>query len=181
MKHFLTLLALGLLAGCGGSTTDTPSPDGGGDASTDANSDASTDTLVDTATDTCTLDARDSATNTCAAAGGTCVAVTPTSSCPTGTHASTDAAIACPGVGATCCVPNTDGGTPDGGTGPEAKCLASGGSVGKALCCGSTSDFPDTCSSGGCGCAPSSSHEVKVCTCPSGKCFNGSTCVASGG
>jgi hypothetical protein len=71
--------------------------------------------------------------------------------------------------------PTPDGGADaadDGGGGPEALCTQTGGTVGTQLCCGSVTDFPDTCGVGNCGCSPSASHEVQVCTCPSGKCFS---------
>jgi hypothetical protein len=63
-----------------------------------------------------------------------------------------------------------------GASGPAASCVASGGTVGMQLCCGATPDFPNTCSIGACGCAPSSSHQVSVCNCPSGTCFDGTAC-----
>lgn len=62
----------------------------------------------------------------------------------------------------------------------EVKCTSTGGTVGTALCCASASDFPNRCLTGACGCAPSSSKDVKVCNCPSGKCFDGTGCVAGG-
>ena len=58
----------------------------------------------------------------------------------------------------------------DGG-GAAALCTQTGGTVGTQLCCGSVTDFPDTCGVGNCGCSPSASHEVQVCTCAAGKCF----------
>ncbi len=60
----------------------------------------------------------------------------------------------------------------------EEACLASGGTVTSALCCTSTGDFPNTCAVGACGCSPDASHEVRVCTCGAGTCFNGSACVS---
>jgi hypothetical protein len=47
-----------------------------------------------------------------------------------------------------------------------------------AACGGETStgDFPNMCTTGPCGCAPSSSHDVKICQCPGGKCFDGTKC-----
>ena len=71
--------------------------------------------------------------------------------------------------------PAQDGGADaagDAGGGPEALCTQTGGTVGTQLCCGSVTDFPDTCGVGNCGCSPSSSHEVQVCTCAAGKCFS---------
>jgi len=59
----------------------------------------------------------------------------------------------------------------------ELACMNSGGTVGTSLSCMSAGDFPGTCATGGCGCGPLDNHEVKVCNCPPGKCFDGSTCV----
>ena len=60
---------------------------------------------------------------------------------------------------------------------PETGCVESGGTVGTGLCCTAVADFPDTCLVGACGCAPEDSHEVAVCECPEGTCFNGNRCV----
>jgi hypothetical protein len=57
-------------------------------------------------------------------------------------------------------------------------CINSGGTVGTFLCCASSGDFPNTCVIGACGCSPENSHEVKVCDCPEGTCFDGMSCVA---
>ena len=62
-------------------------------------------------------------------------------------------------------------------TGKEQACINSGGTVGTSMCCKSASDFPNNCLIGACGCAPINSHEVKVCNCPQGKCFDGNACV----
>jgi hypothetical protein len=59
----------------------------------------------------------------------------------------------------------------------EAGCLASGGTVGEGLCCGSVDDFPSTCVLGACACSAEFSHAVKTCTCPDGMCFNGTACM----
>ena len=59
----------------------------------------------------------------------------------------------------------------------EEGCLTSGGTVTTATCCASTSDFPDTCAIGACGCSPNASHAVRVCQCSAGNCFNGTQCV----
>jgi len=77
---------------------------------------------------------------------------------------------------------NVAGSSGMGGAGLESSCTQSGGTVMTALCCGltSTGDFPPNCAIGGCGCAPSASHEVKICSCPNGLCFDGHACVASG-
>jgi hypothetical protein len=87
--------------------------------------------------------------------------------------AGTDAAIAD--------AARADGTAGEGGGGDAAGCTGSGGQVGTATCCAGTSDFPNTCPTqvGGCGsCAPSASHEVKVCACARTDCFNGTSCVA---
>ena len=59
----------------------------------------------------------------------------------------------------------------------EELCINSGGTVTTQLCCGSVGDFPNTCLIGACGCSPSNSHEVKVCNCGEGKCWDGTNCV----
>jgi hypothetical protein len=65
--------------------------------------------------------------------------------------------------------------TSDGGL--AERCTASGGTVGMSLCCASVSDFPNLCTTGACGCAPTSSRMVMVCNCPEGRCFNGTACA----
>ncbi len=60
----------------------------------------------------------------------------------------------------------------------EEACLYSGGTVATALCCQSTSDFPNLCIVGACGCSPDNSHEIKICDCGQDRCFNGEECVA---
>lgn len=55
-------------------------------------------------------------------------------------------------------------------------CTAGGATVGMLLCCNATGDFPNLCAIGACGCAPNSSHMVRVCVCPGQKCWNGTTC-----
>lgn len=84
-----------------------------------------------------------------------------------------------------------DAGTADAGTGDAgaaqdaaaadggaaARCVASGGTVGTALCCASAGDFPNLCLTGPCGCAPASSHSVMVCTCPGAMCFDATACT----
>jgi hypothetical protein len=59
----------------------------------------------------------------------------------------------------------------------EEGCLTSGGTVTTATCCASTADFPDTCAIGACGCPPTASHDVRVCHCGTGSCFNGTKCA----
>jgi hypothetical protein len=46
-----------------------------------------------------------------------------------------------------------------------------------ASCCRSADDFPNSCLEGACGCAPDSSHDVQLCTCPADACFDGLECV----
>lgn len=60
---------------------------------------------------------------------------------------------------------------------PEQACVNSGGTVGTGMCCKSVGDFPDTCAVGACACPPDNSHEVKICDCGEGRCYDGNTCV----
>jgi hypothetical protein len=62
-------------------------------------------------------------------------------------------------------------------SGKDQGCTNSGGAVGTSQCCKSSGDFPNTCLIGACGCALTNSHEVKVCNCPAGKCFDGNKCI----
>jgi hypothetical protein len=64
-------------------------------------------------------------------------------------------------------------------TNKERACLISGGTVTTSLCCKTTTDFPNTCLIGACGCSPEYSHEVKVCDCGLDKCFNGIRCQSA--
>lgn len=68
-----------------------------------------------------------------------------------------------------------------GAGGAEAACTKSGGTVSTGQCCQTAVDFPNTCAVGACGCAPASSHQVKVCECPTGTCFDGTECTGAGG
>ena len=77
---------------------------------------------------------------------------------------------------------SSTGGSSSGSSGTggaEALCTQSGGMVMTALCCGSASDFPNECLSGACGCAPAGGHEIKVCSCTEGDCFDGQRCTQS--
>ncbi len=65
-------------------------------------------------------------------------------------------------------------GSGTGGAMPGDLCTNTGGTVGMADCCASASSFPDTCAIGACSCAPSSSHMISVCNCPTGKCYDAS-------
>lgn len=58
-------------------------------------------------------------------------------------------------------------------------CINSGGEITISLCCKSASDYPNLCLIGPCGCALDSSHEIKVCNCGQGKCFDGSACIVT--
>ncbi len=60
----------------------------------------------------------------------------------------------------------------------EQACLRSGGTVTPMQCCNSVRDFPDLCLAGAWGCAAGDSHQIRVCTCGTGMCFNGTACVA---
>jgi hypothetical protein len=61
---------------------------------------------------------------------------------------------------------------------PVEGCIQSGGTVSTGLCCQAVESFPNTCTTGACGCAPDASHEVDVCICPANTCFDGESCVA---
>jgi hypothetical protein len=69
--------------------------------------------------------------------------------------------------------PSSDGYSHLDDRGASDYCTSSGGTVGTQLCCTSASNFRDTCTTavGACGCSPSSSVTVNVCTCPNGGCF----------
>lgn len=56
--------------------------------------------------------------------------------------------------------------------GASTLCASTGGTVSSSSCCQAAGDFPDSCKVGACGCAPASSHTVKTCVCPTGKCFD---------
>jgi hypothetical protein len=60
----------------------------------------------------------------------------------------------------------------------DGSCVESGGTVVSRLCHQSTDYFPNTCLIGGCGCAPASSHPVRVCDCGAERSFDGSRCGA---
>lgn len=62
----------------------------------------------------------------------------------------------------------------------EQACLNSGGKIKTSSCCGSIGDFPNLCLVGACGCSPMYSHEIKICACEEGKCFDGKSCVERG-
>jgi len=59
----------------------------------------------------------------------------------------------------------------------QSACINSGGTITTNMCCLAVGDFPNTCAIGACGCALGDSHEVKVCDCGAGKCFDGNACV----
>ena len=56
-------------------------------------------------------------------------------------------------------------------------CLDSGGEVKISLCCKSSGDYPNLCLVGPCGCSQEGSHNVNICDCGEGKCFDGISCV----
>lgn len=60
----------------------------------------------------------------------------------------------------------------------EKSCIESGGEVLTGSCCLNVGNFPNTCLIGACGCSPTNSHDVKVCNCPEGMCFDGNECSA---
>jgi hypothetical protein len=45
------------------------------------------------------------------------------------------------------------------------------------MCCQAVGDFPNLCLDGPCGCPTEYSHEVKICSCPDNRCFNGQYCL----
>jgi hypothetical protein len=59
----------------------------------------------------------------------------------------------------------------------EKNCIGSGGILTTGWCCKSVSNFPNMCGVGSCGCSLDNSHEVRLCNCGEGKCFDGSRCV----
>jgi hypothetical protein len=79
-----------------------------------------------------------------------------------------------------------DAAKPDALVSPDAAglallCTSTGGEISSGLCCGGATDFPDSCLTGACGCAPSSSHSVATCICKTGACFNRTSgCAVSG-
>ena len=63
-----------------------------------------------------------------------------------------------------------------------ALCISTGGQISSTSCCTSAMDFPDSCLGGACGCAPTYSHMVTTCICPTGSCFTAQTgCGIRGG
>ncbi len=60
----------------------------------------------------------------------------------------------------------------------EVACTNSGGTVATSTCCKSSGNFPNPCLIGACGCSLENSHEVKICDCGDGKCFDGEKCLA---
>jgi hypothetical protein len=60
---------------------------------------------------------------------------------------------------------------------PEDGCKDSRGILSTAKCCTITEDFPNTCFIGACGCSMENSHEVRICDCGEGRCFDGDKCV----
>ena len=56
-------------------------------------------------------------------------------------------------------------------------CINSGGEIKTSLCCKSVGDYPNLCLIGACGCSPENSHQVKICDCIKGECFDGEQCI----
>ena len=65
---------------------------------------------------------------------------------------------------------------PENLTAEEKSCIDSGGTISTSNCCKLTSDFPNSCLIGACGCSLENSKEVKICDCGSG-CWDGTKCV----
>jgi hypothetical protein len=75
------------------------------------------------------------------------------------------------------CVVGTPPADDSGAVDPEQGCVESGGTVVMFECCSGTPEFPDTCSTGACGCSPDDSDPVAGCDCPQGTCFDGVVCI----
>jgi hypothetical protein len=181
------LLATLCLLGVGCSDDPAPATDSGVDVATDLGSDVVADQgVADTGTDVPATDVpRDAGTDVPATdvpvtdVPATDVPATdvPATDVPATDVPATDVPAA--DVPATD-VPATDVPATDGGDVLAARCTATGGTISSGLCCLATGDFPNSCTTGACGCAPGSSHTVQRCTCPTGQCFNPATgCGAS--
>jgi hypothetical protein len=59
--------------------------------------------------------------------------------------------------------------TPDDSVLP---CLQTGGTESTRLCCLGAGPFPDTCRVGPCACPPDASHNMRVCECGVGRCYD---------
>jgi hypothetical protein len=64
---------------------------------------------------------------------------------------------------------------------PAALCTTTGGTVSSSLCCNSATDFPNSCATGACGCAPEYSHTISTCNCATGCFLPGYGCVGPSG
>jgi len=93
-----------------------------------------------------------------------------------GTDAPIDVQVLDPGIDAVDTVVDVaietgaDASSTDGGL--AGLCTSSGGTVTTGLCCASTVDFPNGCTTGACGCSPTSSHTVMTCQCGTALCFD---------
>jgi hypothetical protein len=167
------LLVLGALGLFGTGCFDTPLPaaDSGAPAdvtTTDVGTDVPTDRgAVDTGRDVPVDVARD-AGDTDATATDALAADAPETDAPAADAPAADA----PETDAATDAPATDAPTTDGGDELAQRCTSTGGTIDTSLCCMSAGDFPNRCAIGACSCAPASSHTVRVCSCPSGMCFN---------
>ncbi len=168
-RHFFLglLSSLALAAGCS-DPTPPPALDAAADVTADVTADVSSDTATDVQSDTATDAQSDAATD---AQSDTAT----DAQSDTATDAAADVATDTAADAATDA--QSDGAT-DGGL--AAACTASGGTVSSSLCCLSSGDFPNNCAVGSCSCAPTASHTVMTCQCPSGRCWNGSACVSGG-
>lgn len=71
-----------------------------------------------------------------------------------------------------------DGGVSDAAVNNAALCTATGGTIKTQTCCASTTDFPNSCLVGACGCDPATGHDISVCICPTGCFVPGEGCFA---
>lgn len=154
--------------------------DGGVDAGTDAGNDAGLDAGLDGGTDgglaaLCLGTGGNISTAACCLSTSDFPNLCTVGACGCAPANSHDVQVCACGTGcfdpAVGCVrpdAGVDGGA-DGGA--EGLCLGTGGTVVESLCCLATSDFPNLCAVGACGCAPGSSHQVRTCSCPGGQCY----------
>jgi hypothetical protein len=71
-----------------------------------------------------------------------------------------------------------DSNSGDGRT-PAELCTDTGGTIDTGLCCSGAGNFPSSCATGTCGCAPDYSTIVAICYCPATKCYQpGTGCIA---
>jgi hypothetical protein len=146
---WIAAVLVGVLCACTDDEKDPTTVDSYGDADTDADADADADSDADTDSDSDTDADSDTDSDSDTDADS-----------DADSDSDTDA--------------DADSGTPSG---PELGCINSGGTVGTALCCAGSPDFPSTCETGACGCSPADSAEVQFCICPADTCFDGAACI----